>query len=125
MFSWPIWPAIFLPLNTLPGSWRWPVEPCERCDTETPWVARRPLKFHRFIAPAKPLPTVRPDTSTFCPATKWSAVNSAPTSIRLSSETRNSTTWRFGSTSALAKWPRSALEVFLAFLAPAPSWRAT
>ena len=24
--------------------------------TETPWVARRPLKPHRFIAPAKPLP---------------------------------------------------------------------
>ena len=57
-------------------------------------------------------------TSTFWPATKWSAVNSAPTSIRLSSETRNSATWRLGSTSALAKWPRSALEVFLAFLAP-------
>ena len=24
----PMWPAIFLPLNTLPGSWHWPVEPC-------------------------------------------------------------------------------------------------
>ena len=23
----PIWPAIFFPLNTLPGSWHWPVEP--------------------------------------------------------------------------------------------------
>src|SRR5690606_17488219 len=43
--SAPRWPAIFLPLNTLPGSWRWPVEPCERCDTDTPCEARRPPKF--------------------------------------------------------------------------------
>ena len=54
----PIWPAIFLFLKTRPGSWRLPVEPCERCETETPWVARRPLKPQRFIAPAKPLPWV-------------------------------------------------------------------
>ena len=56
----PMWPAIFLFLKTRPGSWRLPVEPCERCETETPWVARRPPKPQRFIAPAKPLPWVTP-----------------------------------------------------------------
>jgi hypothetical protein len=50
----PMWPAIFLPLKTLPGSWLEPVEPCERCETDTPWVARRPPKLCRFMAPAKP-----------------------------------------------------------------------
>src|SRR6185503_2136215 len=65
--STPKWPAIFLPLNTRPGSWRWPVEPCERWDTETPWLASRPPKFQRFITPAKPLPWVRPEMSTFWP----------------------------------------------------------
>jgi hypothetical protein len=47
-----------------------PVEPCERCETETPWVARRPPKPQRFIAPWKPLPWVTPETSTIWPATK-------------------------------------------------------
>ncbi len=60
----PMWPAIFLPLNTLPGSWHWPVEPCERCEIDTPCDARRPPKLCRFIAPAKPLPIEVPDTST-------------------------------------------------------------
>src|SRR5262245_19280925 len=40
--SLPKWPAIFLPLKTLPGSWRCPVEPWLRCTIETPCVARRP-----------------------------------------------------------------------------------
>ena len=42
----------------------------EADNTDTPWVARRPLKPQRFIAPAKPLPCVTPRTSTICPATK-------------------------------------------------------
>ncbi len=42
------------------------------------------------------------------PSTKWSAVISAPTSIRLSGLTRNSTSFRFGSTLATAKCPRAA-----------------
>ena len=50
-----------------------------RCETDTPWEARRPPKFHRFMAPAKPLPIEMPVTSTNWPATKWSAVISAPT----------------------------------------------
>src|SRR5262249_13930398 len=60
----PMWPAIFLPLNTLPGSWRWPVEPWLRWVTDTPWLARRPAKFQRFIGPWKPLPWLVPVTST-------------------------------------------------------------
>ena len=36
------------------------------------------------MAPAKPLPMEVPDTSTYWPSTKWSAVISAPTSIKLS-----------------------------------------
>ena len=43
--SSPRWPAIFLPLKVRPGSWRLPVEPWLRCETDTPWVARRPPKF--------------------------------------------------------------------------------
>ena len=60
----PMWPAIFLPLNTLPGSWHWPVEPCERWLIDTPCEARRPPKLCRFIAPAKPLPIEVPAMST-------------------------------------------------------------
>src|SRR5262249_243297 len=43
--STPIWPAIFLFLKVLPGSWRPPVEPSERCEIETPCEARKPPKF--------------------------------------------------------------------------------
>ena len=50
-----------------------PVEPWLRWLTDTPWVARRPPKLCRFIAPAKPLPIETPVTSTFWPATKCSA----------------------------------------------------
>ena len=42
----------------------------ERWLTETPCEARRPPKFQRFIAPAKPLPIEIPATSTRCPGTK-------------------------------------------------------
>jgi hypothetical protein len=38
--------------------------------TETPWVARKPPKFQRFMPPAKPLPTEVPVTSTNWPTTK-------------------------------------------------------
>ena len=50
-----MWPAIFLFFQVLPGSWRPPVEPCERCETDTPWVARRPPKFQRFIGAGETL----------------------------------------------------------------------
>ena len=64
----PMCPAIFLPLNTLPGSWHWPVEPCERWLIDTPCEARSPWKLCRFMAPAKPLPIETPETSTNCPS---------------------------------------------------------
>ena len=101
-FAAPSWPAIFLPLNTLPGSWHWPVEPWLRCETDTPWLARKPPKLWRFIAPAKPLPIDTPDTSTNWPGTKWAAVISRPTSTMQSALTRNSASRRLGSTCALA-----------------------
>ena len=88
--STPRWPGIFLFLKVLPGSWRPPVEPIERCETDTPCVARRPPKFQRFMPPAKPLPVEMPVTSTNWPGMKWSAVISAPTGMTASSETRNS-----------------------------------
>ena len=116
--SSPIWPAIFLPSKVLPGSWRWPVEPWARWVTELPWLARWPRKFQRFIEPAKPLPIEVPVTSTNWPGTKWSAVIVAPTGIMSSSATRNSTSLRFGSTLATAKWPRCALVVFLTLAQP-------
>jgi hypothetical protein len=96
----------------------------ERCETDTPWVARRPPKFQRFMAPAKPLPVVVPVTSTNWPATKWSAVSSAPTGIMFSAATRNSAILRLGSTLATAKWPRSAFETFLTLAFPTPSCSA-
>src|ERR1044071_7553653 len=122
--SAPRWPAIFLFLKVLPGSWRCPVEPWLRCETETPWVARNPLKLCRFIAPAKPLPMLVPVTSTYCPGRKCAAVISAPTSTSASSETRNSARRAFGSTLALAKWPRCGFVTFLTLAVPTPSWSA-
>src|SRR5690606_11704465 len=61
--SAPMWPAIFLPGNTRPGVWRWPIEPGERCDSELPWVASPMVKLWRLIVPWKPLPLVTPWTS--------------------------------------------------------------
>src|SRR4051812_48867797 len=71
-------PDIFLPFHTFPGSygtiyyyaftliseaphtdshtWLEPVEPADLCARDTPCEAGRPLKFHRFITPANPLP---------------------------------------------------------------------
>jgi hypothetical protein len=111
-------------LKTLPGSWRWPVEPWLRWVTETPCVARRPPKFQRFMAPWKPLPWLEPVTSTIWPLTKWSAVISAPTSMTLSGLTRNSASLRLGSTLATAKLCRSARVTRLALRLPAPSCSA-
>ena len=87
-------------------------------------MARRPPKFQRFMPPAKPLPVVVPVTSTNWPATKWSAVISAPTGISVLGTTRNSASLRFGSTLATAKRPRSAFETFLTLALPTPSCSA-
>jgi hypothetical protein len=65
-----------------------------------------------------------PVTSTNWPATKWPAVISCPTSSRRVGLTRNSPTLRFGSTFALAKWPRIGLVTFFGLALPAPSCTA-
>lgn len=75
-------PGIFLPGITRPGSfqggvkcqytapleadekikeqtWFWPMEPPDRCLTEVPWEALRPLKPCLFITPWKPFPILR------------------------------------------------------------------
>src|SRR5690606_20555491 len=60
----PMCPAIFLPGNTRPGSWFWPIEPGLRCALELPWVARPPPKPCRLMTPANPRPITVPRTST-------------------------------------------------------------
>ena len=84
--AFPIWPAIFLPLNTLPGSWHWPVEPIARWEIELPWVASCILKLWRFTPPWKPLPLDWPVTFIKCPAPKneISRFGIAVTSVSLS-----------------------------------------
>src|SRR6201987_1866747 len=73
MRSTPMWQGIFFFSQVLRGSERPRVEPIERCEIDTPWVARRPPKFQRFMPPANPLPTEVPVTSTNWPTTKWAA----------------------------------------------------
>ncbi len=48
----PRWPDMRLPGKTRPGSWRWPMEPGARCDTELPWLASWELKWWRLMVPA-------------------------------------------------------------------------
>src|SRR5690606_30215542 len=48
----PRWPDIFLPLNTRPGDWFWPIEPGARCEIELPWDASCDLKLCRLMVPA-------------------------------------------------------------------------
>ena len=86
-----------------------PVEPWLRWLIDTPWLASRPEKFQRFMPPAKPLPLLVPHTSTLWPTTKCAADSVAPGSSSASGATRNSTSFAFGSTFALAKWPRFGL----------------
>ena len=116
----PIWPAIFLPLNTLPGSWHWPVEPWLLWLIETPCDARSPPKLCLFIAPAKPLPIEVAVTSTNCPSTKCEATISVPLSIIFSGDTLNSESFNFGSTLFLEKWPFIDFESFFSLIFPTP-----
>ena len=66
----------------------------------------------------KPRPMVVPMTSTNWPGTKWLGTSSAPTSSTASLATRNSTSFFFGSTLALAKWPRLGWLTFLTLALP-------
>ena len=65
VFLSPIWPAIFFPLNTLPGNWHCPIEPGALWARELPCVASCVLKLCLFTTPANPLPFETPETSTF------------------------------------------------------------
>jgi hypothetical protein len=66
--SSPMWPVIFLPGNTRPGSCAIEIEPGTLCERLLPCDARCELKLWRLMVPAKPLPIEVPCTSTFWPA---------------------------------------------------------
>ena len=116
-----MWPAIFLPFQTRPGSWQAPVEPRARCVADTPCVARIPLKPCRFMPPWKPLPLEMPHTSTSCPGTKCPAPMTVPTGSSAEGSTRNSMSLRLGVTPAALKCPLSGLVTFLALASATPS----
>src|SRR3954466_9849262 len=114
----PMRPAIRTPLKTRLGVAQAPIEPGERCLRCVPCAAPRPLKPCRFMTPAVPLPLVRPTTSTFCPASKTSAVTSWPGVYSPASDVRISATKRRGVTPAFAKWPASGLFTLRGAIAP-------
>ena len=76
------------------------------------------------MAPAKPLPMLVPQTSTYWPTTKCPTVRAVPGSSSASSLTRNSASLALGVTLALAKWPRIGLVTFFALARPIPSCTA-
>ena len=100
-----------LPGNTRPGSCAIPIEPGTRCERELPWEARFDEKLWRLIEPAKPLPCEVPETSTFWPGWKISALMTDPglSSATDSPATLNSRTMLPASTPAFAKWPAFGL----------------
>ena len=63
----PMWPAMRVPLNTLPGVVPPPIEPGARCESE-PWVSGPRRKWWRLTVPEKPLPLLTPMTSTMSPS---------------------------------------------------------
>ena len=120
-----MWPAIFLPLNTRPGSWRLPVEPWLRCETDTPCEARRPPKLCRFIGTGEALADRDAGDVDELAGDEVADMDLAPRPrAARSSSTRNSPTFALGSTFALAKWPRIGWVTFLALRVPTPSWTA-
>src|SRR5207249_4723370 len=90
--AWPVpmWPAIFSPLITRPGSVPAPMEPGARAPSDSPWVFGPPWKPWRFMTPAKPWPLVAPETSTMSPGSKISQPTFLPTSHSPISSTRSS-----------------------------------
>ena len=109
--SSPMWPDIFLPGNTRPGSCAIEIEPGTLCERLLPCDARCELKLWRLMVPAKPLPIEVPCTSTI-----WPAANSVTGTVApglywpaTSAPTRNSRMISPASTPALARWPASGL----------------
>src|SRR3546814_11071649 len=66
----PMWPALFLPFHTRPGSWVLPVHPWLPFDSHTPCCAPTPPNFRRFLAPAQPPPIKVPVTLLYRPHTQ-------------------------------------------------------
>ncbi len=122
--SSPMCPDIFLPLNTRPGVWHWPIEPGARCDSELPWLASWVRKLCRFTTPAKPLPLLVPVTSTRSPASNMSTLSSAPVSRSSPSPCGKRSSHRPSpaSTPALAKWPATGLFSRLPRRRPKVTW---
>mmetsp|Transcript_19773 Transcript_19773/g.42981 ORF Transcript_19773/g.42981 Transcript_19773/m.42981 type:complete len:201 (+) Transcript_19773:213-815(+) len=120
----PILPGIFLSLNMRPGCWQLPVLPMTRCEREFPCVALPPLKFQSFMTPWKPLPLLVPHTSTSCPGTKCRALIRVPAGSSASADTRNSPSFRLGSTPALPTCPAVDLFTRLGLATPTPSCSA-
>ena len=74
----PIWPGLFMPLNTRDGVADAPMEPGARTLCE-PWDFGPEAKRWRLIVPWKPLPLEVPAILTFWPTSKASTVTVSPT----------------------------------------------
>ena len=124
--SSPMWPVIFLPGNTRPGSCAIEIEPGTLCERLLPCDARCDLKLWRLMVPAKPLPMEVPCTSTFWPAANTLTGSTAPGLYwpATSALTRNSLRTSPASTPALARCPASGLLTRLALRAPNATCRA-
>ena len=116
----PMCPAIFFPLKTFPGSCLCPVDPCDLCETETPCVARKPLKLYLFITPAKPLPIVFDVTSTKFLSFSTSRPISFPSLKSATLSTLYSLRIFFASVAFFAKTPFIAFVNLDVFIFPKP-----
>ena len=76
------------------------------------------------MPPAKPLPRVVPETSTFWPAAKWEARSSVPTGKSASGVTENSTRARLMGTPCALKWPASGAVTCFGLRLPDPTCSA-
>src|SRR5512145_1244510 len=122
--SSPYWPPIFMFLMTREGHAEAPMDPGARWNMD-PWVARPPLKFHRFTTPVNPRPFVCPVTSTKSPSRKMSTLISWPTSRAVSAVTRTSLRAPNVPLPAFWKCPRSGFPTRWAFFRPNPIWTAS
>jgi hypothetical protein len=87
-------------------------------------VARRPPKFQRFMPPAKPLPSRGAGHVDELADDEMIGGDLGADRQQAVLVTRNSASFIFGSTFALAKWPRSAFETFFTLARPMPSCTA-
>ena len=120
-----MWPAIFLFLKTRPGSWRLPVEPCERCDSDTPWVARRPPKSQRFMRAGEALALGHArDVDQLAGNEVIGADLRADIEQRVFIDAELDDAWPWAPPRPCRNGARCGLATFFAFAVPAPSWTA-